>query len=233
MKNSKKREVAERLGLTKDDLIGFLRTCYLSRRLDDTEIAMRKQGTAFFQISGAGHEGITAAVAKMLRAGSDFVLPYYRDRALCLGLGVSPYEMLCQAAGNIGDTSSYGRQMPAHWGNKKLNIVSSSSCTGTQFLQACGVAEAGHYLFRLQEEGVAHGLPCASDEVVCVCAGDGTTAQGEFWEALATAVVNKLPVLFLVEDNGYAISVPASVQTPEGSISKALKKLSRTHDRRM
>ena len=130
--------------------------------------------------------------------------------------------MLCQANGNTGDTSSYGRQMPAHWGNRKLNIISQSSCTGTQFLQAVGVSEAGIYLSRLREnislKKTAHG-----DEIVYVSCGDGTTAQGEFWEALTTACVNKLPVLFLVEDNGYAISVPVSRQTPGGSISKALK----------
>ena len=219
----KKLALAKKCDLGPDDLIWFLRNCYLSRRLDDTEITMRKQGVAFFQISGAGHEGILSAMAKALRPSYDYFIPYYRDRALCLGLGVTPYEMLCQANGNTGDTSGRGRQMPTHWGNARLHIVNKSSCTGTQFLQACGVSEAGRFLSRLASEGVEHGLPHHDDEIVYVSAGDGTVAQGEFWEALTTAVVEALPILFLVEDNGHAISVPTHVQTPEGSISKALR----------
>ena len=217
-----KLNLAKKNRLTKKNLVWFLGNCYMSRRLDDTEIAMRKQGTAFFQISGAGHEGILSAFAQVLKPGYDFFVPYYRDRALCLGLGVTPYEMLCQANGNMGDTASQGRQMPTHWGNAKLNIVTKSSCTGTQFLHACGLAEAGQYLCRRGGEGIDHGLPFQSDEIIYVSAGDGTTSQGEFWEALTTAVVNQLAILFLVEDNGYAISTPVSVQTPGGSISKAL-----------
>lgn len=218
-----KLTLAKKYGLKKEDLLGFLRNVYLSRRLDDTEITMKKQSKAFFQISGAGHEGILSAAAKVLKPAHDWFICYYRDRALCTGLGVTPYEMLCQANGNIGDTSSHGRQMPAHWGNVKLNIVNKSSCTGTQFLQACGLAEAGLYLNKLKKDGVdTSGYKFHSDEVIYVSTGDGTTSQGEFWEALTTACVNKLPVLFMVEDNGYAISVPVSVQTPGGSISKAL-----------
>ena len=218
--------LCKKLGLTKKDHRDFLKTILLSRKLDDTEIMMRKQNTAFFQISGAGHEGILVAMAKVLKPGHDYFLPYYRDRALCLGLGVSPYEMLCQANGNTGDTSSLGRQMPAHWGNRKLNIVSKSSCTGTQFLQAVGFAETGKYLESLSLD---QGPSWNKSEIVYVSTGDGTTSQGEFWESLTTAVVNKLPILYLVEDNGYAISVPVRVQTPEGSISKALKNFPGLH----
>ena len=219
-----KLEIVKKCGLTKRDLTWFLRNSYLSRRLDDTEISMRKQGTAFFQISSAGHEGILSAVSKVLRPKYDYIIPYYRDRALCLGLGVTPYEMLCQANGNKGDTASHGRQMPAHWGNVGLNIVSKSSCTGTQFLHAVGLSEAGKYLSLLSKKGIEHNLSYNDDEIVYVSAGDGTTAQGEFWEALTTAVVNKLPILFLIEDNGHAISVPTRLQTPKGSISKTLNK---------
>ncbi|MCY4643099.1 MAG: dehydrogenase E1 component subunit alpha/beta [Bacteriovoracales bacterium] len=215
-----KLALSKKLGLTKEDHLAFLKNIFLSRKLDDTEIMMRKQNTAFFQISGAGHEGILTALAKVLRPGYDYFLPYYRDRALCLSLGVTPLEMLSQANGNLGDTSSLGRQMPAHWGNRKLNIVNKSSCTGTQFLQAVGVAETGKYLESLS---LSDGPPWNKDEIIYVSTGDGTTSQGEFWESLTTAVVNKLPVLYLVEDNGYAISVPVRVQTPEGSISKTLK----------
>ncbi len=218
-----KKELIKKLNLDKEQLLWMLRNVYTSRKVDDAEISMKKQSKAFFQISGAGHEGILSAVASVLKPKYDYFIPYYRDRALCLGLGVTPYEMLCQANGNIGDTASHGRQMPAHWGNVNLNIISKSSCTGTQFLQACGVAEAGRYLTQLKDEGVdVSNIPFNKDEIVYASTGDGTTSQGEFWEGLTTACVNKLPVMYLVEDNGYAISVPTSVQTPGGSISQAL-----------
>jgi 2-oxoisovalerate dehydrogenase E1 component len=228
--NTKMKSVEEKLklakkhGLKKDDLVWMLRNVYLSRKLDDAEISMKKQSKAYFQISGAGHEGILSAVAKAMKPKYDWFIPYYRDRALCTGLGVTAYEMLCQANGNIGDTASHGRQMPAHWGNVKLNIVSKSSCTGTQFLQACGVAEAGIFLNDLKENNeIDNDIPFENDEVTYVSCGDGTTSQGEFWEGITTACVNKLPVIFCVEDNGYAISVPTFVQTPGASISKALE----------
>lgn len=215
----KKLELIKKHKLSKAELTWFLKNIYLSRKTDDAEISMKKQNKAFFQISGAGHEGILSAVAKVLKPKHDYFIPYYRDRALVLGLGHTVYEQLCQANGNTGDSASHGRQMPAHWGNVKLNIVSKSSCTGTQFLQAVGIAEAGLHLkkMKLKESPVYH-----DQEIVYVSCGDGTTSQGEFWEGLTTACVNKLPVLFMVEDNGYAISVPVSVQTPGGSISKAL-----------
>ena len=224
----RKLEIAKQYGLGKKDLLSMLKNIFLSRKLDDAEITMKKQSKSFFQISGAGHEAILTGMGQVLRPSYDYFFPYYRDRALCLALGVTPYEMLCQANGNTGDTASYGRQMPAHWGNKKLHIVSQSSCTGTQFLQAVGTAEAGGYLAQLDEKKVPleKNHPSYSyhkDEIVYVSCGDGTTSQGEFWEALTTACVNKLPILFLVEDNGYAISVPVAVQIPTGSISKALK----------
>lgn len=219
--NKKKLELLKKHKLGKKELSSFLDNIFLSRFTDDAEIRMKKQSQAFFQISSAGHEGILTALSKLMRPKYDFFIGYYRDRALCLGLGVTPYEMLCQANGNLGDTASQGRQMPAHWGNEPLNIVSKSSCTGTQFLQACGLAEAGKFFATIkdldQKQFAFHG-----DEVVYVSSGDGTTSQGEFWEALTTASVNKLPILFLVEDNGFAISVPVRVQTPEGSISKTL-----------
>ncbi len=220
---SKKLELAKKYNLGRVEMLEMLTNIYTSRKVDDAEISMKKQSKAFFQISGAGHEGILTAAAKVLKPTHDWFLGYYRDRALCLGLGVSPYEMLCQANGNIGDSASHGRMMPAHWGNKKLNIVNKSSCTGTQFLQACGLAEAGLWYKKLQEEykidtkGLYH-----DDEIIYVSTGDGTIAQGEFWEGLTTACVNSLPVLFMVEDNGFAISTPTDVQYPGGSISKAL-----------
>lgn len=216
---NKKLDIIKKHKLTKADLSWFLKNIYLSRKTDDAEITMKKQNKAFFQISGAGHEGILSATAKVLKPKHDYFIPYYRDRALVLGLGHTAYEQLCQANGNTGDTASHGRQMPAHWGNVKLNIVSKSSCTGTQFLQAVGIAEAGLHLKKMKLKD----SPVYNDqEIVYVSCGDGTTSQGEFWEGLTTACVNKLPVLFMVEDNGYAISTPTWVQTPGGSISKAL-----------
>lgn len=218
-----KLEIIKKYKLSENKLLEFWHNIYLSRKIDDAEISMKKQNKAFFQISGAGHEGILTAITQVLKPSYDYFIGYYRDRALCTGLGVSAYEMLCQANGNSGDTASFGRQMPSHWGNKKLNIISKSSCTGTQFLQAVGIAESGIY-FQTLAQTIKTTLPTYhKDEIVYVSTGDGTTSQGEFWEALTTACVQKLPVLFLVEDNGYAISVPVSVQTPGGSISVALK----------
>lgn len=218
-----KQELIKKNKLSKDTLIAMYRNSYLSRKLDDAEITMKKQSKSFFQISGAGHEGILSAVTQILKPSYDFFIPYYRDRALCTGLGVTGYEMLCQANGNVGDTASYGRSMPSHWGNKKLNIINKSSCTGTQFLQACGIAEAGLYFDKMSKDGVDHSHTYHKDEIVYVSSGDGTTSQGEFWEAVTTACVNKLPVMFMVEDNGFAISVPTFIQTPGGSISVALE----------
>jgi 2-oxoisovalerate dehydrogenase E1 component len=224
---AKKLELAKKYNLGKKEMVEMLVNIYTSRKVDDAEISMKKQSKAFFQISGAGHEGILTAAAKALKPKHDWFLGYYRDRALCLGLGVTPYEMLCQANGNLGDTASYGRMMPAHWGNKKLNIVNKSSCTGTQFLQACGLAEAGLWFKKLRDEHKVDAktlktLDFKDDEIIYVSTGDGTIAQGEFWEGLTTACVNNLPVLFMVEDNGFAISTPTYVQYPEGSISKTL-----------
>jgi 2-oxoisovalerate dehydrogenase E1 component len=203
--------------ITKKDTLDFLENIYTSRKVDDAEITMKKQSKAFFQISGAGHEGILSATAKLMKPTHDWFICYYRDRALCLGLGVTPYEMLCQANGNTGDAASHGRQMPSHFGHVKYNIVNKSSCTGTQFLQACGLAEAGLWYKELKQKEKYF-----DDEIVYVSTGDGTIAQGEFWEGITTATVNKLPVLFMVEDNGFAISTPTDVQYPEGSISKTL-----------
>src|SRR3984957_19243956 len=194
--------------LTAEQLIRIYRTMFLSRRLDDREVQLKRQHKIYFQISGAGHEAVLAAAGEVLRPGYDWFFPYYRDRALCLRLGVTPYEMLLQSVGAKDDPASGGRQMPSHWGHAKLNIVSSSSPTGTQFVQAVGCAEGGRFLHP------------ESDEITLVASGEGATSEGEFWESLNAACLRRLPVLFLIEDNGYAISVPVESQTAGANISR-------------
>jgi 2-oxoisovalerate dehydrogenase E1 component len=215
-------------GLSPRQLVEIYRLMVLSRRVDDREILLKRQQKTYFQISGAGHEALGVGAALAMRPGYDWFFPYYRDRALCLALGVTPDEMLLQAVGAATDPASGGRQMPTHWSSRALNIVSTSSATASQLLHAVGCAEAGRYFsghpeaaapaegdYRAFREVKFHG-----DEVVLTLLGEGSTSQGEFWEAMNTASNRKLPVIFCVEDNGYAISTPVEVSMPGGNISR-------------
>jgi 2-oxoisovalerate dehydrogenase E1 component len=202
--------VARSLGLEPDALIQAFRLMQTSRLLDDREILLKRQNKIFFQVSGAGHEAIQVAAGMISRPGYDWFYPYYRDRALCLTLGVSPLSMLLQAVGAAADPSSGGRQMPNHWSDPERHIVASSSATGTQFVQAVGCAEGLRFLYPNE------------DRIVMACSGEGATSEGEFWESINHACLTHAPVIFLIEDNGYAISVPVENQTPGGSVSKLL-----------
>ncbi len=212
----------EHAGLTRDGLLAAYRTMLLSRKIDDKEIQLKNQSQAFFQISGAGHEAVLVAAGSHLRGGYDWFFPYYRDRALCLTIGVTPLEMLLASVGAKDDPASGGRQMPSHWGHTRLNIPSQSSATATQCLHAVGCAEAGVIYQRVT------GIPDREshfhdDEVTYLSIGDGATSEGEFWESLNTTCTKNLPILYLCEDNGYAISVPVEVQTPGGDISRLVE----------
>ncbi len=226
----KSRSSYAEAGLTRQQMVQFYRLMYLSRRIDDREILLKRQQKIFFQVSCAGHEALLIAAGMALKPGYDWFYPYYRDRALCLTLGVTPEEMLLQAVGAATDTASGGRQMPSHWTSTRWNIVTQSSATGSQCLQAIGCAEAGRYFARhpeaaLKDEGdyrAFKDVRFQGDEVTYVSLGEGATSEGEFWEAMNTASNGKLPVLFVIEDNEYAISVPVEVNTPGGNISRLL-----------
>jgi 2-oxoisovalerate dehydrogenase E1 component len=223
--------------LTAQQMVEIYRLMFLSRAVDDREILLKRQQKIFFQISSAGHEALQVGAALGLRPGYDWFFPYYRDGALALALGVTPYDMMLQAVGAASDPASGGRQMPRHWSSRALHIVSTSSSTATQLLQAVGCAEAGrafskHPAMAAKAEGdyrAFHDVDFHGDEVVLTCVGEGSTSQGEFWEAINTASNQKLPVIFLVEDNGYAISVPVEVNTPGGNISRLVSKFPNFH----
>ena len=224
-------------GLTTEQLIEFYRLMYLSRRTDDREIMLKRQQKIFFQISCAGHEALLVAAGMAMKPGYDWFFPYYRDRAICLTLGSTVEDQLLQAVGAGDDTASGGRQMPSHWTSRKLNIVTPSSATATQCLHAIGCAEAGRYFSKHPDAAAKHDgdyrefkdVKFHGDEVVYVSIGEGSTSQGEFWESLNTASSAKLPVVYVVEDNGYAISTPVEANTPGGNISRLIANFPNFH----
>ncbi|HMF78696.1 MAG TPA: dehydrogenase E1 component subunit alpha/beta [Bryobacteraceae bacterium] len=191
--------------------IRAFRLMYLSRCLDDREVLLKRQNKIFFQVSAAGHEAVQVAAGLVLKPGYDWAVPYYRDRALVLALGGSPEDMLLQAVGAARDPNSGGRQMPSHWSSPALRILTGSSPTGSQFLHAAGCADGKSYVHP------------DSDEITLVCSGEGATSEGEFWECLNIACLERLPLLILIEDNGYAISVPVEKQTAGGNIVRLLE----------
>jgi 2-oxoisovalerate dehydrogenase E1 component len=216
------RAVAARFhGLATENLIEAYRLMLLSRKIDDREIQLKRQNKVFFQINGVGHEAVLVAAAMHIRPGRDWCFAYYRDRALALALGMTAFEQFLSSVGASADPASGGRQMPSHWGHKNLNIVTQSSCVATQFLHAVGAGIASRLLTGI-EPAPSTPRP-ARDEVIFVSGGDGSTSEGEFWESLNNACLHKVPVLFLIEDNHYAISVPVEKQTAGGSISRLVR----------
>jgi 2-oxoisovalerate dehydrogenase E1 component len=223
--------------LTDQQWIEFYRLMYLSRRTDDREIVLKRQQKIFFQVSCAGHEALLVAAGMAMRPGYDWFYPYYRDRAICLALGNTVEDQLLQSVGAADDPASGGRQMPSHWASSKLNIVTSSSSTATQCLHAIGCAEAGRYFAKYPEAAARHDgdyrqfkdVKFHGDEVVFVSIGEGATSQGEFWESLNTASNQKLPIVYVIEDNEYAISTPVETNTPGGNISRLVANFPNFH----
>ena len=205
------------------DLTRLYRGMYLSRQVDERQLALKRQQQTFFQLSCAGHEALLVAAGMVLRPSVDWVYPYYRDQALCLMLGMTVTDVLLEAAGVRDGPYSGGRQMPNHWGNAQLHIASRSSSTGMQFLHAVGCAGATRYFSKHPMAAIEHSLTHDESEISCVLAGEGATSEGEFWEAISAASAARLPVLFVIEDNGYAISVPVDAQTPGGDISRLVE----------
>jgi len=193
-------------GYSKKEILKIYELMALSRRLDEKQLILLKQGKGYFHIAAAGHEAAQLAASQCFKSGFDYAYPYYRDQAFCLGLGVTSKEILMTFLARKDDPSSGGRQMPQHYGHKDLNIIAQSSSTGTQYLQSVGTG------FALKRDG--------EKAVVYVSSGEGTTSQGDFHEALNWASREKAPVIFHIENNGYAISVPIAEQTAGGSVYK-------------
>lgn len=193
------------LDLNADDLHKIFRTMVLARACDERANILYRQGKIAFTVTGIGHEGASAGSAWALRAGYDYVIPYYRDTSVVLTLGMTPKEIMLGEFARADDPSSGGRQMPKHWGYKRLGIVTGSSPVATQVSHAAGLGLAA----KLKQE----------DRVVWVSFGDGAVSRGDFHEGLNFAAIHKLPVIFVCQNNRYAISVPFSKQSPVANVA--------------
>ncbi|MCU1485905.1 MAG: bfmBAB [Actinomycetia bacterium] len=198
-------------GYAIEEVLADFHLACVARAIDERELTLQKQNKVFFEISGAGHEALGLGLARSLRSGQDWFFPYYRDLALVLGLGVTPEEVLLQAVGSAADPSSAGRQMPSHWGHAERHVVTQSSPTGSQLPGATGCAEATRYL--ADHPGLA-GCVHHAEELTYVSLGEGACSEGEVWESISAACTLSLPLLIVVADNGWAISVPARDQAP-------------------
>ncbi len=220
-----KREEKEPI-LSKAELEKAFRLMYTSRAIDKREKILKAQAKLYFQMSGSGHEGVLVAAGMQLKPGYDYILGYYRDKALALCYGSNAYEIFLDGMAAASAPNTGGRQMPYHFANPQKNVLPFSSPVGSQFLRATGAAMAGRLYAQIKEisgrEKFYH-----EDEVVLVCGGDGATSEGEFWESLNRSCIklgnSYLPIIFLIEDNQYAISVPLEAQTAGGNISKLVK----------
>jgi 2-oxoisovalerate dehydrogenase E1 component len=202
MKTAKEKKLSINSGgreFFKDDLLSILRMMLIARTVDNKAMNLLRQGKTFFHISGAGHEAVQVAIGQSLNPNKDWLFPYYRDLATVVSAGLTPEEVFLGTFGKANDPASGGRQLPVHWGSTRFNLPSQSSPTGTQFLHAVGAALA---LVRRGERNISY-----------VSSGEGTTSQGEFHEAVNWASREKLPVLFVIQNNKYAISVPVSNQS--------------------
>ena len=194
-------------GFTKKEILEVYYKMSLSRALDEKMLILLKQGKSFFHMGASGHEAAQLAAASLIKEGKDWSYPYYRDSAYCLGLGMTAREQLLSFLSKADDPNSGGRQMPMHYGHKDLRIISQSSPTGSQFLQALGSALAAQY--------------DDSNDIVYVSSGEGTTSQGDFHEALNWASNSKAPIIFHIQDNEYAISTHRSEQSADSVYTRA------------
>jgi 2-oxoisovalerate dehydrogenase E1 component alpha subunit len=186
------------LGLSTKDLLAMYRLILTSRLLDEAALRQNRMGRAPFVVPAAGHEGCQIGTAWAMRRGTDIWLPYYRDLGVVLTAGMTPYEVFLGVFAKADDPSSGGRQMPAHWGSRRLGIISGSSPIATQVPHAAGIA------FAAKHRG--------EDAVVGCWFGDGATSEGDWHEGLNFSGIHRLPVIFVCENNQYAISVPQSKQ---------------------
>ena len=193
------------LGLTEEDLLAMHRTMLTARLCDEAQFRLNRQGKAPFVVPVSGHEGCQVATAWPMQRGKDIFVPYYRDMAICLVAGMTPLDVFLGVFGKADDPSSGGRQMPAHWGSKRLGIISGSSPIATQIPHASGVAYAMKYK--------------GEDGIVGCWFGDGATSEGDWHEALNFAGIHDLPIVFVIENNLYAISVPLSKQAGVSDLS--------------